>query len=107
MAYDHALADALRAALADRDDVVERPMFGGLSFMVAGSLALSARSGGGLLARVHPDDAEEFAALPGAGAATMRGRAMSPGWIDARPDRLDAAGFDRLVRAAVEYAEAR
>ena len=38
MAYDGQLADRVRHALADRTDMVEKPMFGGLTFMVAGNM---------------------------------------------------------------------
>lgn len=40
MAYDEALADRIRTALADRDDVSERKMFGGLAFMVGGHMCV-------------------------------------------------------------------
>ena len=35
MAYDEKLANRVRTLLADRPDVTERHMFGGLTFMVA------------------------------------------------------------------------
>lgn len=38
MAYDEALAGRVRKALSGRDDVVEKKMFGGLVFMVAGHM---------------------------------------------------------------------
>jgi TfoX/Sxy family transcriptional regulator of competence genes len=38
MAYDGSLAARVRSALAGRNDVVEKPMFGGLTFMVAGNM---------------------------------------------------------------------
>jgi hypothetical protein len=38
MAYDDLLAARVRRALSDRHDVVETPMFGGLTFMVAGNM---------------------------------------------------------------------
>jgi hypothetical protein len=38
MAYDHLLAARVRRALAGRNDVAEKPMFGGLTFMVAGNM---------------------------------------------------------------------
>ena len=38
MAYDEELAGRVRAAVADRTDVEEKKMFGGLSFMVAGQM---------------------------------------------------------------------
>ncbi|MGH7878553.1 MAG: TfoX/Sxy family protein [Candidatus Binataceae bacterium] len=37
-AYDAALAARVRRALASRDDVAEKPMLGGLTFMVAGKM---------------------------------------------------------------------
>ncbi len=39
MAYDEVLAERIRTALRGRDDVVEKKMFGGLTFMVAGRMA--------------------------------------------------------------------
>ncbi len=38
MAYDDALAARVRQALSSRADVVEKAMFGGLTFMVAGNM---------------------------------------------------------------------
>jgi TfoX/Sxy family transcriptional regulator of competence genes len=38
MAHDEALAARVRKALAGRTDVVEQPMFGGLTFMVHGHM---------------------------------------------------------------------
>ena len=39
MAYDEELVTRVRALLAERTDVTERPMFGGLTFMVGGDVA--------------------------------------------------------------------
>jgi hypothetical protein len=38
VAYNEELAERVRSSLADRTDVEERKMFGGLSFMVAGQM---------------------------------------------------------------------
>jgi hypothetical protein len=38
MAYDASLAAMVRQSLAGRPDVEEKPMFGGLTFMVAGNM---------------------------------------------------------------------
>jgi len=38
MAYDEALAARVRRALAGRSDVIEKRMFGGLTFMLAGHM---------------------------------------------------------------------
>lgn len=40
MAYDEELAERIRGALTDRDDVTERRMFGGIAFMVGGNMAV-------------------------------------------------------------------
>ncbi|MFO0736912.1 MAG: TfoX/Sxy family protein [Labilithrix sp.] len=51
VAYDESLADRIRAALSSRNDVVEKKMFGGLAFMVAGNMACGVL-GRDLMARV-------------------------------------------------------
>lgn len=38
MAYDEGLAERLREHFADRDDVVEKRMFGGLAFIRRGHM---------------------------------------------------------------------
>ena len=56
--YDADLAQRVRdlvTALVD-DPVEEKPMFGGLSFLVSGHLAVCASSAGGLLVRVPAED---------------------------------------------------
>jgi TfoX/Sxy family transcriptional regulator of competence genes len=39
VAYDEALADRVREALSDRQELSEREMFGGIAFMLAGNMA--------------------------------------------------------------------
>jgi len=53
--YDLRLAERIRHLLADRGDVHERKMMGGLVFMVKGGMCCAASGRGGLLARVGPD----------------------------------------------------
>ncbi len=105
MAYDEILADRLRSCLSGTADVVEKRMFGGLGFMVEGSLAVSASSHGGLLLRADPEQADALLAEPGVEPFVMRGRAMD-GWL-----RVDASVVDSdeaLARwVAVGVARAR
>lgn len=54
MAYNTALAERVRAALTPRRDVVEKKMFGGLAFMVAGNMCCGV-SNDELMVRVGPD----------------------------------------------------
>ena len=54
MAYDEKLAARVRALLADRTDVSERRMFGGLTFMVASHMCCGV-NGDELIVRLDPD----------------------------------------------------
>ncbi|MEO5698080.1 MAG: TfoX/Sxy family protein [Burkholderiaceae bacterium] len=53
MAFDEGVAQRLREQLADRLDVVEKRMFGGLAFMVRGHMLVGI-VGATLMARVGP-----------------------------------------------------
>jgi TfoX/Sxy family transcriptional regulator of competence genes len=63
MAYDEALAERIRTALRGRDDVVERMMFGGIAFMVAGRMACGVVHDD-LMVRVGPDGNDAALAEP-------------------------------------------
>jgi hypothetical protein len=80
MAYDLDLADRLREVLSGEPDVVEKRMFGGLAFLVAGHLAVSASGQGGLLLRVDPARSDALTVDPRLRPFEMRGRSMS-GWL--------------------------
>lgn len=74
MAYDAKLAARVRAVLDLEPEVTERVMFGGLAFLVAGSMAVTANSKGALMVRVDPDDPAVADATPVVmGTRTMRG----------------------------------
>ena len=79
MAYDEALADRLRA-LVTGPEVVEKHMFGGLAFLVAGHMAVAASSTGDLMVRVDPADADDLRSEPGTELMVMRGTAVR-GWL--------------------------
>ncbi|MBA2552387.1 MAG: TfoX/Sxy family protein [Geodermatophilaceae bacterium] len=98
MAYDVELADRLREILAGEPEVVEKPMFGGLAFMVAGHMAVSASRQGGLLLRVDPIQTDTLLVDPRADRFVMRGREMQ-GWL--RID-IDAAATDDELTGWVE-----
>jgi len=79
MAYDHALADEIRAALPPDVPIAEKAMFGGLAFLVDGNMAVAANGRGGLLVRTDPVGVDALLA-PGVEPMVMRGRPM-PGWL--------------------------
>jgi TfoX/Sxy family transcriptional regulator of competence genes len=90
MAYDHALAEQIRASLAERSDVAEREMFGGIAFLVHGNVAVGV-SGDDLMVRVGPQGHDAAMALPGAAPFRMAPRPMR-GWLTVTPEgfRTDA-----------------
>ena len=101
MAYDEELADRIRFHLAGRTDMTEKRMFGGLAFMVAGHLAISASGQGGALVRVDPADAARLVERTKAEVAIMGTRQMS-GYLrvasaDLRTTRQLNAWLDRSL----------
>jgi TfoX/Sxy family transcriptional regulator of competence genes len=75
MAYSEELADRIRAELSSRDDVVEKKMFGGIAFMVAGSMAVGIL-GKDLMARVGPESYERALARPHTDLMKFTGRPL-------------------------------
>jgi hypothetical protein len=91
------LTARVRAALADRTDVVEKPMFGSIGFVVGGVL----RVGVGrhpdhvMMARIPAAEEADALALPGVLPAVMRGRPVH-GWLFFEAEAV--ATDDRLAR---------
>ena len=104
MAYDERLAEEVRERLAAVDgEVIEKKMFGGLGFMVDGSLTVAASRRGGLLVRTDPARAAEVLALPGVEPMESRGRPM-PGWVFVSADALTGeAELDAWVDRALAF----
>ena len=71
-AWSAELADRIREQLAGRD-VVEKPMFGSLAFMVDGAMLVCA-SDGAMLARLREDDRAEAVDSGLGRPMVMRGR---------------------------------
>ncbi len=84
MTYDEQLADRVRETVEGEHGLSEKPMFGGLAFLLHGNMAVAASGQGGLMVRSDPAEAEQLTALPGVDRVVMRGRAMD-GWL-----RVDA-----------------
>ena len=79
MTYDETLADRIREQLAERDDVTEKKMFGGLAFLIGGNMAIAASGQGGLMVRCDRADTDDHVAA-GAEPMIMRGKPMN-GWL--------------------------
>jgi TfoX/Sxy family transcriptional regulator of competence genes len=86
MAYDEDLAGRIREELADKGDITEKRMFGGLAFLHRGHMTVAASHTGGLLVRIDPKDTDAALTRPYVSLMEMGGRTMD-GWI-----RVDAEG---------------
>lgn len=87
MAYDEGLAQRVREALSVREDISEKKMFGGLSFLLGGNMAVGV-IGEDLIVRVGPHDYEEALSHEHARAFDFTGRTMS-GWVVVKPEGLE------------------
>ncbi len=63
MAYDEQLAARVRTLLANRTDVSERKMFGGLTFMLGGNMCCGV-NGDEPIVRLDPDGEDKALARP-------------------------------------------
>jgi hypothetical protein len=75
MAYDEGLAQRIRETIEGRRDVAEKPMFGGLAFMIRGHMTFGI-IGDELMVRVGPDAYGACVKLPHARPMTFTGKAL-------------------------------
>ncbi|KUI43637.1 RNA methyltransferase [Mycobacterium sp. IS-1590] len=104
MAYDEELAHRIRELLSGQSGVEEKPMFGGLAFLVNGNMAVAASGQGGLMVRVPRDDTAKLLSRAHVAPMVMAGREMR-GWL-----RVSSAGLTTKrqlqpwVTRSVDYA---
>jgi TfoX/Sxy family transcriptional regulator of competence genes len=103
MAYSEQLANRVRALLSDRDDVAERRMFGGLTFMVGGHMCCGVQ-GDDLIVRLHPDDEEAALARPHARPMDFTARPMR-GFVAVASNGVKGPALRRWVALAVTHAQ--
>lgn len=102
MARDAGLEELIRQELGERPGLTEKPMFGGLAFLLDGNLLCGARSDG-MLVRLGKGKDGWALSLPGIESMVMGERPMN-GWV-----RAGAAAFGndalrkRLLDAALTY----
>jgi TfoX/Sxy family transcriptional regulator of competence genes len=75
MSYDEELATRIRRCLADRTDVVEKKMFGGLCFMVGGAMCCGLTKTD-FMVRVGPEQYDDALAQPHARPMDFTGRPL-------------------------------
>src|SRR5258705_13856126 len=103
MAYDEGLAERIRSALRARDDVIEKRMFGGLTFMVGGRMACGVVHDD-LMVRVGPEGHDEAFTEPGARPMDFTGKPIRGMGYDASAAVAIAEDIRRWVDRAVRVA---
>jgi len=102
MAFSEKLADLIREKLASLEDVEEKKMMGGLTFMVNGKMCLGILKDE-IMVRLHPGEFEQAVELPGCREMDFTGRPMR-GFVMIDPDGLVSAyPLDYWVHKALEY----
>lgn len=104
MAYDTALADDIRARLANHPGLTERQMFGGIAFMVHGNMAVGV-SGSDLMVRVGEDAHDVAVSRPGARIFDLAKRPMR-GWVVVSPEGFSTEKkLNAWIQQGVAFAE--
>lgn len=103
MAYDEDVADAVRHALGELGvAAVERKMFGGLAFMVAGHMTVGV-IGDDLMVRVGKDAYPDALAEPHTREMDFTGRPMTGMVYVAAPGFRDHAGLRRWLERGLHH----
>jgi TfoX/Sxy family transcriptional regulator of competence genes len=99
VAYDEALAERVRELLAERMDVSERRMFGGIAFLVGGHMAVGI-TGDDLMVRVGKDGYDDALQQPHTREMDFTGRpSTTMVYVD-----QDGTAADAALRGWVERA---
>lgn len=102
MPRDAGLEELVHSTLGKTPGLTEKPMFGGLGFLLYGNLLIGARSGS-LMLRIGPDNESWALEIPGVTPVVMRGRRMK-GYVRASPEAYAVDGTrQRLLDAAVTF----
>jgi TfoX/Sxy family transcriptional regulator of competence genes len=99
MAYDEELAERARAALAGRDGIAEKQMFGGLAFMLHGNMCCGIVKSD-LMLRLGPEGADRALDEPHTRPMDFTGRPMT-GMVFVEPE---AFGTDEMLEGWVDRA---
>ena len=103
MAYSEDLADRVRDLLGGRGGVTERKMFGGVAWMLEGTMACGVL-GDGLLVRLDREDVPRALAEPHVGPMDFTGREMRGFVVVDEAGVIDEAALARWVDAGADYA---
>ena len=103
MPENKVLVERIRSVLANQKGIVEKKMFGGISFMLNGNLACGVL-GDEMIVRVGPDGYEDAMLQPNTRTFDFSGKAMK-GWITVKAEGCTKDSDIRAwVRRGTEYA---
>lgn len=105
MAYDQALASRVRKLLDGVGRIEEKPMFGGLTFMLDGKMCCGVEKTR-LMVRIRPERHDEFLAKPGAKPMDFTGRPMR-GFLFVDGQALRGPALSSWIREAVTYVKSK
>ena len=104
MAYDEGLAQILRDALAHREGVTEKKMFGGLCFLLHGNMLCGVSKEGGM-ARVGKQHESSALKIQGVTPLSFTGRKMG-GMVDVDTDTLtDDELRSQVLELAIDFVQ--
>jgi len=102
MAYNEKLAERVRSALAGLPKLEEKPMFGGLAFMVDGKMCINI-SKDRLMCRIDPALHDEALNVKGTNTVMMRGKAFI-GYIYVENEALKSKKeFDHWIELSLDF----
>src|SRR5262245_18597816 len=97
MAYDEALAERVRKALAKTPAVTEKKMFGGIAFLRDGAMCIGVDKSD-LIVRCEKDKTDALLALPGVRVFDLSGGRPMQGWLLVGPEATkSASGFKQWL----------
>ncbi len=102
MAYSENLADRLRVHLATQEDVEEKKMMGGLTFMVNSKMCIGIVKND-LMARINPDIHDQAIEKNGCREMDFTGKPMK-GYVFVSPEAVESEKeLSYWVNLALEY----
>jgi TfoX/Sxy family transcriptional regulator of competence genes len=102
MAFNEALAERIRQALARRKDIEEKKMFGGIGFLLNGNMLVGVWKES-LIVRLGPEDGDEALLEPHVREFDITGKAMK-GWVLVDPEGIDdGKKLRRWIQRAIAF----
>ena len=102
MAFDEALAERIRQALARKRGIEEKKMFGGVGYLLNGNLLVGVWKDS-LIVRLGPEKGDDALKQPHVSEFNITGRSMK-GWVLVAPEGVEDAGQVKAwIQRAVKF----